>query len=634
MFITKYFRGTAKDKEDNTDCKIPMTLQFFPYQLFEWDPDNDYNVPFNIVRQPLIKRSNDNPFKIIGLFSMSSVGIPTQGTNDFNIFDFYFWQYIDIFCYFGGSSSTSLILPPSPNWIRTAHKNGVKIYGTVFFPPNYYGGKIEWVNELIYGTPEDPMYGAKQLIRLCNVLGFDGWFINQETGGGNKETGLQIQKFLLYIQETSNIEIMWYDAMIYNGQISYQNELNKYNSPFFEYNNQQISNSIFPNFWWTNKNLIESNNTATKLNRSPYQVFTGINVEQDGFSTDNLIYNIYNNDKPYTSIGLFGCQWTFDNKITVKESYERQVKLWNLISKYKTPYTVYNSLPLITYFNTGKGKQYYINGQVVQSNRNWNDIGQQDYLPTWINTNYTNKDNHINCDIYYDDSYIGGSCYNYYGTINKNQYIDIPLFDTNIELPNDNILFELYCKYKLNYDIKLSLIIKYDNTDTYEIKFNIDPLYDIWFTSSVIFNNKSKKLKLKKANKIITKISLRILNNNIDPYFNLLLGGIKINTIDNSYPNKPKDFRVICSSKVINNIKSLNITWTYDKDIWYYYLNRIIVGNDFINNQFIGRTSSNIYHINKLKKANNEVYSIISLKAVSINGNFSKEDATIKVCWI
>ena len=62
-----------------------------------------------------------------------------------------------------------------------AHLNGVKVLGQVFFPPSAFGGQQSWVIQML--TKEGDAYPyAKKLYDIAKYYGFDGWFINEETG--------------------------------------------------------------------------------------------------------------------------------------------------------------------------------------------------------------------------------------------------------------------------------------------------------------------------------------------------------------------------------------------------------------------------------------------------------------------
>lgn len=118
----------------------------------------------------------------------------------------------------GGSSGEGLTVPPSPDVTDSAHKNGVPVLGTVFFPTTEHGGKIEWLDEFLQKDEQGNFPMVDKLIEVANTYNFDGWFINQETEG-TKENPLKanhavlMQEFIKEFKEKSEnkLEIMWYD---------------------------------------------------------------------------------------------------------------------------------------------------------------------------------------------------------------------------------------------------------------------------------------------------------------------------------------------------------------------------------------------------------------------------------------
>ena len=64
----------------------------------------------------------------------STSGNAPHGLNTANANVFSYWQYIDKLVYWGGSSGEGLIVAPSADVIDAAHRNGVPVLGTVFFP--------------------------------------------------------------------------------------------------------------------------------------------------------------------------------------------------------------------------------------------------------------------------------------------------------------------------------------------------------------------------------------------------------------------------------------------------------------------------------------------------------------------
>ena len=137
-----------------------------------------------------------------------------------------------------------MILSPNGTIIDAAHKNGVPILGTVFFPPTAYGGNIQWVHDFVIRDGETfPV--ANKLIEIAEYYGFDGYFINQETAGGNTQLATDMKEFMIYFQENSDLELMWYDAMTESGSVYWQDMLHSSNDAFFQDGETLVSQSMF-----------------------------------------------------------------------------------------------------------------------------------------------------------------------------------------------------------------------------------------------------------------------------------------------------------------------------------------------------------------------------------------------------
>lgn len=66
-----------------------------------------------------------------------------------------------------GQAAPGLFLTPQPG-----------ATGNIFFPLSVYGGQMAWVKQFTDANM------PAQLVRAARYFGFDGWFVNQETGGG------------------------------------------------------------------------------------------------------------------------------------------------------------------------------------------------------------------------------------------------------------------------------------------------------------------------------------------------------------------------------------------------------------------------------------------------------------------
>ena len=165
-----------------------------PDKVRNWTPQSDPNAKFNRSRVPLAQRFVEPvPMKANknqhygGQVTNASILFPTcslcpsQGANNFVGYQPTYWQYMDKMVYWAGSASEGIIIPPPAGSTDAAHQSGVKMLGQVFFPPAAYGGNRMWVRQML--EKKDGKYiFAKKLFEIAQYFGFDGWFINEETG--------------------------------------------------------------------------------------------------------------------------------------------------------------------------------------------------------------------------------------------------------------------------------------------------------------------------------------------------------------------------------------------------------------------------------------------------------------------
>lgn len=403
----------------------PIASYWFPEDLLNWSPENDKDAVFNKSTIPLAERvdkdrletvnenqSKDVKIAALSIMNESTTGNPSQGFNEFSSNTFSYWQYIDSLVYWGGSAGEGIIVPPSADVTDSAHKNGVPVLGTVFFPPGAYGGKFSWVKEFIQKDENGNFPMADKLIEVAVEYGFDGWFINQETAGGNAQDAKDMQEFIKYFKENApeSIEIMWYDSMTNSGSISWQNQLNDRNKMFMvDDAGNKVSDSMFLNFWWSYGNLLRnSRDYANNNGIDPYDLYAGIDVQANGYDT-GISWDQFapNGKNPYVSLGLYCPSWTYFSSNSQDEFMEKESTFWvnkmgdpsevlsnasnstwRGLSNYAVEKTVVNSIPFITNFSMGNGEAYYVNGEVV-SEEPWNNRSLNDIMPTyrWIINN-------------------------------------------------------------------------------------------------------------------------------------------------------------------------------------------------------------------------------------------------------
>ena len=437
----------------------PLVSFWFPNDLLSWNPDTDPDAPYNRSGVPLRDRfydaatqANDHARPGEGTVAALSVMFPTtsnnpaQGGYSFDTYALGYWQYLDLLVFWGGSAGEGLILAPNPGVVDAAHKNGVRVLGNIFFPPNAFGGDIQWVRDMVQKSgPTFPV--ADKLIEVAETYGFDGWFVNQETSGGDTQLATDVRDFMRYLQDNSDLTIQWYDAMIENGQIFYQNALTANNDSFLQESGMVTSNSMFLNYGWNGAGLINSGSLAQSLGRSQYDLFAGVNVGNNGFDTTVNWGGLFPEGQPHSaSLGFFATHWTFQSSANRDEFYDKArifwsgpnedpsntdtANSWRGVAHYIPAASSIDSIPFVTSFDTGQGDVWAAEGEIRRTGP-WHQRGLQDVLPTWRWTQTTTGPSAI-AELVWNQAYEGGTSLRMRGNLTEDVVLD--LFKTRLDL--------------------------------------------------------------------------------------------------------------------------------------------------------------------------------------------------------
>lgn len=603
----------------------PYAKYWFPEQLLKWTPESDV---YNVSYIPLAKRidknkltaSNDTQSKdievvAISIMNSSTSGNPSQGSNKFLSNTFSYWQYIDKLVYWGGSSGEGIIVPPSADIIDSSHKNGVPVLGTVFFPQEEHGGKIEWLNQVLDKKSDGSFPIADKLIEVANTYKFDGWFINQETVGGNEQTSILMQEFIKYFKSKApTLEIMWYDSMTDTGEIDWQNALNEKNQMFLIDNGEDVSDSMFLNFWWNTEKLASeellkvSNQNARELGINPFTLFAGIDTQANGTGTKVDWALMEGENDYYTSIGLYCPSWTFFSSDSAEEFLQKEEQLWVTgkddwrgISTYAIEKSPVTQLPFVTNFSMGNGKYYFANGKEV-SKTEWNNRSLHDIMPTY-RWDIESKIDTLKANIDYTDAYNGGNSISISGRLDKNNPSTVKLFAADLKLENKT---KFSSAIKTNSkDIKVNLILDfYDNT-----KATIEPdklLPNQWYEAQ--FDTSSY------SGKQIKNISFEISSNSDLSNAKVNIGNI---SIINSIYDKAEGANGVKVKKVYteDNINADVAIEIDDNKLNKYEIYYVTQAGD----KFVGATVNPNYYIQDIKRENKDATA--NFKLVSINEN-------------
>lgn len=506
LLVSVMFTATAEINK--AEPPFSLTLD----QLTKWSPNSPLTDKGNISTVPLNKRfiaelGNSNQ----PLDSQVKVLIAPDGMNNFanyiteqqkfNLYNFTHWSHIDVLNWFAGTANETVSLPARP-WVETAHRNGVKVIGTVYLSVAQYGGDVETVAQLLQQNVKGEFPLANKLIALAEFYKFDGWLINPETNltyvKNDKGEVIQDQfeyenaarlgkKMLEFMQYLTSIapkamEIHWYDSMLLDGSVKWQNELNNKNAPFLQNSKQRISDAMFMNYWWDADMVKASRDYVTKLGRSQYDLYFGADLSparnaQRIFEQNEWLYALFPeqgkgsgednaslNNKALSSIALFGndVNYTFEGNdhtppfsnfrqdpMDYRRFYNTETRLfagddlnlhnndnrgsWPGIGRFVPAKSTLNQLPFQTSFNTGHGLFKATKG--IKKAGQWHDVGQQDILPTW---QFAIEGNNA-LSIFYDfeQAYHGGSSLAIRGDLSKGT-ATIPLYQTAFLLSKDS----------------------------------------------------------------------------------------------------------------------------------------------------------------------------------------------------
>ncbi|MGZ9933793.1 endo-beta-N-acetylglucosaminidase [Streptomyces sp. NC-S4] len=380
--------------------------------LSRWTPGSDPDLAHNTSTVPLAQRFTPVPAnrdaragqaRIAALVSFGpTAGNPSQGSPTADHYALTHWAYIDELVFWGGSAGEGIVLAPNAPVVDAAHRNGVRVLGNVFLPPVAYGGDLRWTRDLVQRDSLGRFPIADQLVRVARTYGFDGWFVNAETDGGDSALATRMREFLRALRaagEPHGLRITWYDAMNSTGRVGWQGALNPLNQEFFEDRAGTVSDTMFVDFRWTPDTLAASGALADRLGRSRHDLWAAVDTESRGWDSVVDWDAIVPRGRDHVvSYGFYRPEWT-RNHLTDRSPgafHRADDRFWTGESldparpapgaRWRAPATAVadrstvTGLPFACSFNTGHGLRWYEDGEVV-SDTPWNHLGLQDRLP-------------------------------------------------------------------------------------------------------------------------------------------------------------------------------------------------------------------------------------------------------------
>ena len=562
--------GSAEMNEAyaNRESLMPIGPSFNVATILEWTAESDPDARYSRASIPLAEKKGGlvvnplaNPEAKLMLCSLANAThdkANAQGSESFLSYSFNYWQYVDSFIYWSGSEE-GLFCMPTGEFTDAAHTNGVPVVATLGFPWGTGAGYVEEVRAFCQKAADGSFPVADKMIEIMDYYGFDGYFFNQESYGCGQAEADLIDEMMRYMhKKRPNMLISWYDSMTNSGGVSYQNAVNSRNDRYMkpdDTGNWGVDQFMM-NYNWYDSQVNTTISTLKGMGRSQYDGFAGLDVQQNGMNTAFRDHQLFDEDGLLKlSVALYCPNSTLGNSSSGENFHEIEREFyvgpsgdpreaasdptdssnsaWVGFSRFFADKTVITKAPFVTNFNTGHGRQYFVDG-VASREKEWSYQSNQDVVPswTWIIDSEGAK---LEGGYDFTDAYNGGNSVKFEGSLTANKANDIKLYHTNVAITNG---MKLSLTHK-NSDGKMKLVAYYGdaNTDSFEKCTTTEYALDAedtnkWGTSVVDLS--------KDAGKTLVAIGLKVESTTDVASYKVNLGQIKLTEKDRAALTAPK----------------------------------------------------------------------------------------------
>lgn len=670
----------------------PFMLGYNASGIKSWSPETDPHAKYFRSRVPLAERipafaaTQANPAlsvepQVMNLSAdYDKENVSLRYDNDYTGNLLTFWQYNDLYGAWHGlpiaDSPTEepvygLINLPNPAYTDAAHRNGVLSLGCWFWPR-----EEEVFADIVEEKADGTFPVADKMIEMAAYFGFDGYFINQEATI-SEEDSKQLMKMMKYLRKEApeGFHLQWYDTIVINGDLRYQNAFNDKNDPWIQdEDGNTIIDSMFVNYAFNEKRIQDSADHAKSIGLDPYEVlYPGTENDKYGYNPPYDTRSMFpEGKKALSSWGLFGTDFVwnrYENKYDPDDQdtvYERERRYWTgplqdptdpigrtLYKSYKDPFhavdrenyrkwdgvahyiparSVIGSFPFVTRFNTGHGRKFFVNGEVANESE-WKNAGIQDLLPSWqwwihrfdadnqpIEETRPVPERPLVPSFDYETAFDGGSSLKIAGDLIPTIKTELRLFKTKLTVTEDvhaSITYKLGEK-NLASHMELGLLFEDEPESFVWVKVQ-DSQTDGWDKQTIALDAYKGRT--------IATIGLRF-SSDVAKQHVIHIGELAFTEEETKQVDTPTGFTVD-ESFVEDDSAELFLSWDLQtEDIWYYTLYQ----DTLEGKKLLGRIYDDVYYIQELNRINKETESTIELVAVNHQGQESKP-ATTSFSW-
>ena len=637
------------DVPKNTEKTLkPKEIKFNSWEdLLKWEPGAREDDPINRSSVELAKRHrgqlvNEKASRRAKVQALANTNSKAKdhasvGGEEFKAYAFDYWQYLDSMVFWEG-------LVPTPDVIDAGHRNGVPVYGTLFFNWSNSIADQEKFAAALKQDEDGTFPIARKLVDLAKYYGFDGYFINQETTGDLvTPLGEKMRQFMLYTKEYAAkvnhpIKYAWYDAMTYKYGRYHEDGLGDYNYQFMQKEGDKVpADQFFANFNWNKEKNDHSVEMAKWLERSQYDVFAGLELQQGGSYKTKVKWDALLDEKGKLrlSLGLFAPD-TITSLGKTGEDYHKNEdifftgyqgdptaqkpadKEWYGIANLVADRTPAVGRTFTTSFNTGHGRKWFVDGKVSKDSE-WNYRSVSGVLPTW-RWWQTSTGEKLRAEYDFTDAYNGGNSLKFSGDVAGKTDQDVRLYSTKLEVTEKT---------------KLRVAHKGGKGSKVYMAFSTTPDYkfddaDAWKELTLSDNWTNEEFDLSSlAGKTIYAVKLFFEHEGAVKDYQFNLGQLTI-TDNHQAPQAPTSFSVVKQSLKNAQEAEAVVQFAGNQDADFYE----VYEKDGNNWRLLTGSSASTIYLPKVSRSANATGTTQGLKVVAVGKNgLRSEAATTSFNW-